>query len=57
MAALALALTGEVWLKALAGGGVLCLSVLLSLGAFRRETQLFSDLKRRWGGRLPLGRK
>lgn len=57
MAALALALTGEVWLKALAGGCVLCLSVLLSLGAFRRETQLFSDLKRRWGGRLPLGRK
>lgn len=57
MVALALGLTGGIWLKALAGGAVLFLSILLSLSAFRRESQLFSDLQRRWGSRWPFGRR
>lgn len=51
-AALFLGMQSEVWLKVAAGGCVLGASVWLSASAIRKEITLFSELKRRIGGRL-----
>ena len=51
-AALFLGMQSEVWLKVAAGGCVLGASVWLSASAIRKEITLFSELKRRIGGRF-----
>lgn len=51
-AALFLGMQSEVWLKVAVGGCVLGASVWLSASAIRKEITLFSELKRRIGGRF-----
>ena len=51
-AALLLGLQPAVWLKALAGGCVLCVSLWLSFSVLRRETTMLSGLKQKIFGKL-----
>lgn len=51
-AALYLGMQPEIWLKVAAGGCVLGVSVWLSASAIRKEITLFSELKRKIGGRF-----